>query len=258
MSVLLLQLAGPLQSWGDSSRFVRRETRTEPTKSGVLGLLACAQGRTREDPIEDLLGLSFGVRVEQRGRIITDMQTEKSLTRKRGSRNYDHVMPLTYRYYLADAKFLVALGADRTLLETLDEALRNPRWPLYLGRRACPPSFPLTLGIHDEYDDVRAALEHESWRASAWYRRRYPTPSLEIVCDADQDGSSGTQADNPLTFSQQGRRYAGRSVLRYRIDNPDTADGAGRNRGGNDGGQAAGTTPPSFDATGADDPMNFA
>ena len=36
MSVLLLQLAGPLQSWGDSSRFVRRETRNEPTKSGVI------------------------------------------------------------------------------------------------------------------------------------------------------------------------------------------------------------------------------
>ena len=256
MSVLLLQLAGPLQSWGDSSRFVRRETRTEPTKSGVLGLLACAQGRTREDSIEDLLGLSFGVRVEQRGRIITDMQTEKSLTRKRGSRNYDLVMPLTYRYYLADAKFLVALGADRTVLDTLDEALRHPRWPLYLGRRACPPSFPLTLGVHDEYEDVRTALEHEPWRASAWYRRRYPAQSLEIVCDADRDESSGTQADNPITFNQQGRRYAGRSVLRYRIDNPDAADDDGRNRDSGDGRTAA--APPSFDATGADDPMNFA
>lgn len=53
MSVLLLQLAGPLQSWGDSSRFVRRETRNEPTKSGVIGMLASAQGRTREDSIED-------------------------------------------------------------------------------------------------------------------------------------------------------------------------------------------------------------
>ena len=60
MSVLLLRLKGPLQSWGDSSRFTRRETRQEPTKSGVLGLLAAAQGRRRGDPIEDLAGLAFG------------------------------------------------------------------------------------------------------------------------------------------------------------------------------------------------------
>ena len=40
MSVLLLRLAGPMQAWGDASRFTTRQTRTEPTKSGVLGLLA--------------------------------------------------------------------------------------------------------------------------------------------------------------------------------------------------------------------------
>lgn len=65
MSVLLLQLAGPLQSWGDSSRFVRRETRNEPTKSGVIGMLASAQGRTREDSIEDLLGILRRLRVAE-------------------------------------------------------------------------------------------------------------------------------------------------------------------------------------------------
>lgn len=251
MSVLLLQLAGPLQSWGDSSRFVRRETRTEPTKSGVLGLLACAQGRSREDPIEDLLGLSFGVRIEQRGRIITDLQTEKSLTRKRASRNYDVVMPLSYRYYLADAKFLVALGADRPVLETLDNAVRSPQWPLYLGRRSCPPAYPVTLGIHDEYDNVRQALESEPWRAERWYRRRHATPQLEIVCDAADGEGALTQADMPVSFSQENRRYAGRAVHRYRIDNPG-ADGRTDGASGK-----GGDLPPTFAGT-DDDPMNFA
>lgn len=253
MSVLLLQLAGPLQSWGDSSRFIRRETRGEPTKSGVIGMLASAQGRSREDPIEDLLELSFGVRIEQQGRIIRDFQTEKSLTKKRGSREYDKVMPLTYRYYLADAKFLVAIGADRAVLEGLDEALRAPRWPLYLGRRSCPPASPLTLGIHDEYDDVRQALESEPWRASAWYRRRYldRTPQLEIVCDAAEGESSINQMDLPLTFSQRERRYAGRAVHRYRIDNPDNRCVIERHE------QTGAVNPPSFDQTGDDDPLNF-
>ncbi|KAB7789967.1 type I-E CRISPR-associated protein Cas5/CasD [Bifidobacterium leontopitheci] len=253
MSVLLLQLAGPMQSWGDSSRFVRRETRAEPTKSAVIGLLASAQGRTREDPIEDLLGLRFGVRVEQRGRIMQDFQTEKSLSRKRNSREFDKVMPLTYRYYLADARFLVALEAEKTVLENLDHALRSPRWPLYLGRRSCPPEFPVTLGVHDEYDDVRQALEREPWRASKWYKRRYPDQQLEIVCDAADGESFMTQPDMPVTFSQKDRRYAGRAVHRYRIDNLGDVGSDAMHRQ-----PSAVDEPPTFDSTGDADPMNFA
>lgn len=38
MTALLLRLAGPLQSWGTSSRFTRRATDRAPSKSGVIGL----------------------------------------------------------------------------------------------------------------------------------------------------------------------------------------------------------------------------
>ena len=47
MPTLLLGLAGPLQSWGTTSRFDRRETDLEPSKSGVLGLVCAALGRDR-------------------------------------------------------------------------------------------------------------------------------------------------------------------------------------------------------------------
>ena len=89
MSVLLLQLAGPLQSWGDSSRFVRRETRNEPTKSGVIGMLASAQGRNREDSIEDLLGLSFGVRIEQNNSRSADGEIHDTETKFQSIRQGD-------------------------------------------------------------------------------------------------------------------------------------------------------------------------
>lgn len=247
MSVLLLQLAGPLQSWGDSSRFVRRETRNEPTKSGVIGMLASAQGRSREDSIEDLLRISFGVRIEQRGRVIRDLQTEKSLIRKRNSNKFDKEMPLTYRYYLSDARFLVALSADRSVLETLEHAVHSPKWPLYLGRRSCPPDYPLSLDIHDEYADIRQALESEPWHALDWYRRRYRYPDLEIVCDALEGENAATQSDLPLSFSSSGRRYADRAVRRYRIPNPDKPRDEDDDK----------SQPPSFESTGEDDPMNF-
>jgi CRISPR system Cascade subunit CasD len=215
MGVLLLQLSGPLQAWGDSSRFLRRSTRREPTKSGVIGLLASAQGRSREDPIEDLMRLEFGVRVEQVGRMTRDFQTEHSFDEKK-------TMPLTNRYYLSDAKFLVALStADREFLATLNQSLRSPRWPLFLGRRACPADMPISLGIHDEYASIRQALESEPWRASHWYRRRYGTPDLEIACDAQDGETFENQADLPLSFSSRGRRYASRPVHHFRIANPD-------------------------------------
>lgn len=217
MSVLLLCLSAPMQSWGDSSRFVRRNTNKEPTKSGVLGLLASAQGRSREDPIEDLAGLEFGVRVEQPGRVIRDFQTERTAEGK--------PMPLTNRYYLADARFLVALGGTRDFLVTLDAALRKPKWPLYLGRRACPADFPVTLGVHDEYDDVRQALTQEPWRASDYYKSNKHNPSrLEVACDAHAGESAENQDDLPLSFSIEHRQYAGRAVYHFSVPNPDCPD----------------------------------
>ncbi|WP_338023398.1 type I-E CRISPR-associated protein Cas5/CasD [Bombiscardovia coagulans] len=196
------------------SKTLVNDTRREPTKSGVIGLLASAQGRSREDEIEDLVELEFGVRVEQRGRIIRDFQTEK--TEKGKS------MPLTNRYYLADAAFLVALSGNDELLISLDSALRSPKWPLFLGRRSCPATLPITLGIHDEYEDVRDALCRESWHAASWYKRRYHLPDLDVACDAHEGEISQNQADTPLSFSMKQRRYANRAVHHFRVPNPDS------------------------------------
>ena len=220
MAVLLLRFSGPLQSWGDSSRFTRRMTRREPTKSGVVGLLASALGRSREESVADLAQLELGVRSDQPGTIVRDFQSEKSLDGKK-------VMPLTHRYYLADAKFLVALGGDEELLHRLDAAVKAPRWPLYLGRRSCPPDAPLSLGVHEEYATVREALEKESWIASDWYRRkckREEMSTLEVSCDARDGEPCVSQADYPLDFSLRERRYACRPVFRCSIPNPDLTE----------------------------------
>lgn len=215
MDVLLLKLAGPLQSWGDTARFVRRTTRREPTKSGVVGILASALGRTRTCPVDDLAQLEMGVRTEQRGKLVRDFQTERSLDGKR-------TMPLSHRYYLSDACFLVALGGDDALLKDLEGALRAPRWPLYLGRRSCPPSEPVLLELSGKYRDVRDALEHEPWHASARYRSLNGIVSeLEVACDARDGEMCESQEDYPLSFSGEGRRYACRPVRRYCIPNPD-------------------------------------
>ena len=209
MSVLLLRLDGPLQAWGDASRFVRRHTRTEPTKSGVIGLLAAAQGRRRTDPIEDLAALAFGVRVDQRGRMMRDFQTAI----RRGRKNES--MPLSYRYYLADAVFVAGVEGDIELLRALDDAVHSPTFPLYLGRRACPPSEKeISLGVHDT--SLEDALRSQEWLARDWYRRQQGRMvHLELVVDAPPGTvDTETARDVPLSFDPVRREYGWRDVVR--------------------------------------------
>jgi CRISPR system Cascade subunit CasD len=209
MSALVLTLTGPLQSWGASSRFVRRGTESAPTKSGVLGLLAAAQGRRRIDSLEDLARLRFGVRIDQPGRLVRDFQTARSLDGKQ-------TMPLSYRFYLADAVFVAAVEGDRGLIDGLADALRRPTFPLYLGRRSCPPAGPLLPKVVD--GTVEDALTAEPWAAKAWYRRSSAVAALpEVHAETVIDCLPGTAKavtvrDQPISFDPERREYGWRTV----------------------------------------------
>src|SRR5260370_29670583 len=75
--ILLLRVEGPLQSWGTRSRWDVRDSASEPTKSGIIGLLGCALGYPMYDPRLEALDslLRFGVRVEHPGPVLADYQT---------------------------------------------------------------------------------------------------------------------------------------------------------------------------------------
>lgn len=142
MSTLLLRLAGPLQAWGYDSKFETRRTGREPSKSGVIGLLAAALGRKRDESIEDLRELRFGVRVDREGQLLHDYHT----VQMKSGKTY-----VTHRYYLADATFLVGIESEnKAWLEEIQHALLHPAFPLFLGRRSCVPSLPIALGIREE------------------------------------------------------------------------------------------------------------
>ena len=214
MPSLHIRLAGPLQSWGVGDRFTARKTRSEPSKSGVLGLLAAADGRRRTDPIEDLLRLSFGVRIDQPGQLLRDFQTARSLD---GTK----VMPLVTRYYLTDAIFVAAVSCDdATLLEHLNRRLREPRLPLYLGRRSCAPTGPLDLGVVET--ELAEALREAEWQATERHRREQGRMvDLPIYVDAVATGTEKVSRrhqsqDVPLSFDPVRREYAVREVAELR------------------------------------------
>lgn len=214
-STLLLTLRGPLQSWGSSSRFAWRTTERVPTKSGVFGLLAAAKGIRRDEPLTELLGLSFGVRVDEPGRLLRDFQTARSLDGKDS-------MPLSYRYYLSDAVFVAAIGSDnQTLLASLRDAIASPVFPLFLGRRSCPPDGPIDARI--VAGTVRDALTNEPWAAGDLRRDAEPAPQVTLRCVADAtDDDTDTELirDHPLSFDPHQREYAWRATHEWFITQP--------------------------------------
>ncbi|MDR1615602.1 MAG: type I-E CRISPR-associated protein Cas5/CasD [Syntrophomonadaceae bacterium] len=205
MNTLLIRLAAPLQSWGAASKFTKRSTMREPTKSGVVGLCACAMGmrRTDDDGIKKIAALEFGVRIDQQGTLLRDFHT---------ARNEKQAF-ISERYYLADAVFLAGLSGDNELLKTIDAALKAPKFPVYLGRRSCPPSGQLSLGMRDS--GLLNALCDEPWQANDWYKREHEgSIDLEIIFDAP-DGI--IYQDIPLSFNQQHRRYGFRYASRRNV-----------------------------------------
>lgn len=204
MSTLLLRLSGPLQSWGVSSKFNSRTTEKEPSKSGVIGMLASALGRPRDAPLDDLSTLRFGIRIDQPGKIIRDYHTAHHP-------DDEKLSYITNRHYLADAIFLVGLEGDRSELEMLDAAVKRPFYPLYLGRRSCPPSGKVALGIKDV--GLEEALSSEPWLASDWYAKKQPGEvMLDVVVDSTSPDTGYLQRDDPVSFSEKNRVHAARAV----------------------------------------------
>ena len=154
-AVLLLRLEGPLQSWGERARWDIRDTADRPTKSGVMGMVGCALGYPRNDPRLALLqdGVTFGVRVDRAGSRMVDYHTVRgeipSADGKRKGTPEEPYTIVSRRAYLQDASFLVGLEGPRALLEVCENGLRRPRWPYYLGRRSCPPSCSVLVGLLD-------------------------------------------------------------------------------------------------------------
>lgn len=208
MPTLLLKFKAPLQAWGAQSRFKSRQTNPEPTKSGVIGLLAAALGRSRDESVEDLAQLEFAVRVDYSGQILNDYQTARNWFGK------DKNSQISSRYYLQDAVFLVALGGDSNLLAELETALRCPKYPLYLGRRACPANYDLVLGIREGKPE-EALRQETTWYAPSWIQKSSgDVVSLPLLRDAKPGEPADILRDIPVSFNPEHRQYTLRSVFR--------------------------------------------
>lgn len=232
LSVLLLCLAGPLQSWGAASRHMTRGTLPMPTKSGVIGMVAGALGRQRGADISDLATMRFGVRTDQPGRLLADYHTvsgashapqdparQRLPTADGSTLRPENSTKVTRRYYLADAVFLAGLEGRPDSVAAIAEALRWPRFGLYLGRRSCPPARPVLLAVLPG-SSLDEALHHTAWQAGPAGRCRQQSTHVELGVTVEDPAGTDSLPDQPLNSPAFSRRFAERPVSHYTIRIP--------------------------------------
>ncbi|MGS2744867.1 type I-E CRISPR-associated protein Cas5/CasD [Halomonas sp. LS-001] len=157
---LIFRLYAPLASWGEAAVGETRPTATYPGKGAILGLLGAALGIRRDDDEGQTQlreSIAMGVKQSTPGMLMRDYHTVQMPatqskvsyhTRKEelsGPRDALKTI-LSSRDYRCDGLWTVAVwltpAATLTLAE-LEQALKTPHYPLYLGRKSCPPSAPL-------------------------------------------------------------------------------------------------------------------
>jgi CRISPR system Cascade subunit CasD len=207
---LLFQLYGPLAAWGDIAVGETRPSALTPTKSAILGLLAAAIGLRRPDTAGNeadrqawesahaalASGYGLAVKVECLGLPLSDYHTAQVPSSGKGKNRmvfatrrdeltrlarHDLHTILSRREYRQDAFCAVALwersGPPHPLSE-LKNSLLAPAFPLYLGRKSCPPALPLAPSVVIA-PNVETALKAVSLAAAAenlkdFWRGRQP------------------------------------------------------------------------------------
>jgi CRISPR system Cascade subunit CasD len=209
MAVLLLRLAGPMQSWGIRSKLKDRESGEYPSKSGVIGLIAAAQGRSRTDDLSDLASLPFGVGIRRPGIFRRDTQTAvKGKLEYKGAN--DNERYFFWKGYIEDAIFFCGIDCDKDLAEKLSWDLQHPAYPLYLGRRGCPVTQPLVVGIVEKplEEALTQAIQDDPYDHNV---RKLPFGAGVLLLESDK---GMMVRDVPVSFSFESREYAGRMVER--------------------------------------------
>jgi CRISPR system Cascade subunit CasD len=218
---LALILDGPLQSWGFASRFQRRTTGMHPTKSGVIGLICAALGLAKGSDDERktlprLSAINMTSIAMPRGTVrrTEDFHTVLNTRRASGKMNDDPVV--TQRQYLVDACFGIILSGELQLLMQMSDALQNPVWGVWLGRKSCIPARHVFVALCDSRKDAWQAILRALDRDE-----ELPIETFTRVEDVD-DFAEGSDSynDQPLSFGEADSTSEGRAytVRRVRLD----------------------------------------
>lgn len=218
---LLFRLYGPMAAWGEVAVGEMRPSAAHPSKSAVMGLVAAALGikRHEEEQLQQLeSSCGFGVRVDSAGELLRDYHTAQVPPEKRKIRHYtrrdelksdDLYTILSSRDYRTDSCYSVALWLTSVScsLGDLQQALLQPKLPLYLGRKSCPLSLPLDPKLIDA-NDLKGAFDQYDVAADGFV---YPVLNRNEPLRYYWEHLDETQAGMRATM-----RYPRRDLVRSR------------------------------------------
>ncbi|PZR07805.1 MAG: type I-E CRISPR-associated protein Cas5/CasD [Azospirillum brasilense] len=239
---LTFALVAPLASFGGIAVGERRGGWDRPARSAVLGLLGACLGVEREDDAaQAALAADYGLALlcHAPGRLLPDYHTaqvppaarnRRFVTRAEELASRDLNTVLSRRDYRSGAWHLGALWArgeaPRWSLEQLREAMEQPAFVPYLGRKSCPLGLPLAPEMteaedpvqalerrHAEGPEARLLLPRAGWREITM-RDALADQAADplIVLDA------ADAADGPRLLRVEMRRDQPRSRRRWQFD----------------------------------------
>ena len=207
LAAVALRLEGPLQSWGYESELSRRTTGMMPTKSAVAGI-CCASLVYNRGCQEEQVFINAFVRLNMIAIALpndfsvhrmSDFHTILNTKTAEGKIKNSH---MTYRQYLNDSKFGIVLSGDKTVILQIADALKDPVWGVFLGRKCCIPSAPVWAGTFDaEADAIQSLLgSHEL-----------------AQCRVQQDAAGFEDgqdflSDVPISFKSTNRQFRPRRI----------------------------------------------
>lgn len=245
METLIFQLEAPLSSWGEVAVGEYRPSAEYPSQSAVQGLLGAALGLDRDDDAAQASlrsGYRLAVGVLSQGRLLRDYHTAQVPSRTdlkkspHATRRDELSLPksdlntiLSSRDYRQDAAALVAVQAVANApysLAQLAEALKKPKFVLYLGRKSCPVAVPLHPRVISAETISTAFSDYQQQLADLWQQQlpKHIEPNnlaVQKIAWGDNFGADdlsimGVKRDLSITrkdqvITRQGWQFADRS-----------------------------------------------
>lgn len=176
--MIRLYFDAPLMSFGGPAVDQVGNTFQFPPKSMLTGLIGAALGldrseHTRLQQVQE--GFSYGVREDRAGEVIEDFQTADLQTpwmtetwadgeylTGNEVRETEKPREILHKEYIADAVYTIILAPTGLSEERLLRAFRQPKWPLYVGRKGCGagPLRPAIIASDSLQEALRSADLH--------------------------------------------------------------------------------------------------
>lgn len=219
---LTFHLTAALGSMGELAGHERRGSLAWPGRSALTGMLGAALGTRRDGDFSALDALQMAVAIFDAGSVLRDYHTIETVPRAaaRGTQSRPDALrsararrrthtTITMRDYRMAPLYGVAVWNGD--LARLAQALRQPVFTLYLGRKSCPLAAPVDPQIvtAESPEAALQSLRLPPWRAGAQAR---------IMASDDRPDAPRHETRHDMATDRRAWHFAPRQVAMVPVE----------------------------------------